>query len=171
MKHKILLIYVWFIRTIMFFLPDIPVFMKLRGFFYGLGMKKCGRNFQVAHSSIINSLECIEVGDNVYFANFCNIIGNGTIRIENDVLFGPGVIVSAGNHSYNNGSYRFAKSIPLDVTIERGAWIAANCSIIGECIFPSESILAANSVFIKSSSHSDKSLYAGNPAKWIKKYF
>ncbi|MEW5846122.1 MAG: acyltransferase [Bacteroidota bacterium] len=168
MKHKLLLIYSWIIRTILFFLPDIPFFMRIRGSLYGLGMKQCGKNFQVAHSSILNSLECFMIGDNVYIANFCNLLGNGTIVIENNVIIGPGVIISAGNHVYENGSFRFSKSIPLDVTIMHGSWIAANCTIVGECIFPSESILAANSVFISIKEFKNKSLYAGVPAKLVK---
>jgi len=168
MKHKVLLIYSWFIRTFFYFFPDIPIFMKIRGFFYGLGMIKCGKNFQVTHSAILNSLECFVVGNNVYIANFCNFIGNGIIYIEDNVIFGPNVIISAGKHTFNKNSYRFSKSTPLNVTVKNGSWIAANCTIVGECIFPAKSILAANSVFLAKSGTTENSLYAGNPARFVK---
>ena len=57
MKHKFLLLYSWFVRTIMYFLPDIPFIMRFRGFLYGVGMKKCGKDFQVTHNAIIKELE------------------------------------------------------------------------------------------------------------------
>jgi acetyltransferase-like isoleucine patch superfamily enzyme len=90
------------------------------------------------------------------------------IKIESEVIFGPGVVISAGNHQFLNNSFRFSKSKPLNVTIKRGSWIAANCTIVGECVFPTESILAANSVFIKKSINKPNSLYGGNPARVIK---
>lgn len=94
MKHKLSLIYAWSVRTLFFFLPDFPLFMRFRGWLYGVGMEKCGRNFQVAHSAVLNSLDRIKVGDNVYIANFCSLIPNGLIEIGSNTLFGPGVVVS-----------------------------------------------------------------------------
>lgn len=168
MNHKLLLIYSWLVRTLLFFLPDIPFIMRFRGWLYGLGMAKCGKDFQVTHSVILNSLECINIGNHVYLANFCNLIGNGKITIGDEVLLGPGVIVAAGNHQFSGNSYRFANSKPLNVTIGKGSWISANCTIVGESFFPPQSILAANSVYLKCSENNTPALYAGNPAIQIK---
>ena len=107
MKHKWLLLYAWLVRTLLFFLPDFPLFMRFRGWLYGLAMKKCGRNFQVAHSVILNGLDLLSVGKNVYIANNCNVILNGELRIGDEVMFGPGVLVSTGNHQFDGYSYRF----------------------------------------------------------------
>ena len=87
MKHKVLLVYSWFVRTVLFFLPDFPLFMRFRGWLYGLGMKKCGKDFQVTHSAVLNTIDMIVVGDNVYIANFCSLIANGVIEIGDNVLF------------------------------------------------------------------------------------
>ena len=67
MKHKLLLLYSWFIRTIMFFLPDMPIIMRSRGFLYGLGMAKCGKNIQVTHDAILRDLENICMGGEFYW--------------------------------------------------------------------------------------------------------
>ena len=53
MKHRLLLLYSWLVKTVLFFLPDIPLIMRFRGFLYSLGMPSCGSNFQVAHNVII----------------------------------------------------------------------------------------------------------------------
>ena len=168
MKHKFLLVYSWFVRTILFFFPDIPIFMRFRGFLYGLGMKKCGKDFQVTHSAILNTIDKIEIGNNVYIANFCSLIANGKIEIGDNVLLGPGVVVSSGNHKYEDG-HPLKISSQKDVKIGDGCWLAANCTIVGGATFPPSSILAANSVL---TSKLDVSLtggiYGGSPAKYIK---
>ena len=168
MKHRLLLVYSWFVRTILFFFPDIPVFMRFRGRLYGLGMKKCGKNFQVTHSAILNTIDMIVVGDNVYIANFCSLIANGTIEIGDNVLFGPSVVVSSGNHKFENGRL-LKESNQKDVIIGKNCWIAANCTVVGGAILPEGSILAANSVLTnKPDLVKTNCIYGGTPAKYIK---
>lgn len=168
MKHKLLLVYSWFVRTILFFLPDIPLFMRFRGWLYGLGMNKCGNNFQVTHSAILNTIDKIVVGNNVYIANFCSIIANGYIEIGDNVLFGPGVVISSGNHKFANGQ-PIKESDQKDVTIGQNCWIAANCTIVGGSILPEGCVLAANSVLTsKLEINATGCLYGGTPAKYIK---
>ena len=120
MKHKLILLYAWLVRTLLFFLPDIPLFMRFRGWLYGLAMKECGRNFQVAHSVILNGLDLLCVGKDVYIANSCNVILNGELKIGYEVIFGPGVLVSTGNHQYDGNSYRFSASTKEDKPILTG---------------------------------------------------
>lgn len=169
MKHKVLLVYSWFVRTVLFFLPDFPLFMRFRGWLYGLGMKKCGKNFQVTHSSVLNTIDMIVVGDNVYIANFCSLIANGVIEIGDNVLFGPGVVVSSGNHKYINGQ-SVKESDQKDVMIGKNSWLAANCIVVGGAKLPESSILAANSVLTSKLNETiSGGLYGGTPAKFIKK--
>ena len=63
MKHRLLLLYSWLIKTMLFFFPDIPLIMRFRGFLYSLGMPSCGSNFQVAHNVTLNSIEGLTVGN------------------------------------------------------------------------------------------------------------
>lgn len=141
----------------------------MRGFLYGLGMRKKGCNFQVAHSVILNGLEAIVVGENVYIANNCNFITNGCILIEDNVIFGPSVVISAGNHQYYNGNFRCKASLKEDVYIEMGSWIASNVTITGGSRIPKQSIIGANSVVTKKMGYVSHSLFAGVPAKQIKR--
>lgn len=169
MKHKLLLIYSWVIRTLFFFLPDVPIIMQFRGWLYGLGMPHRGKNFQVAHSATLNTIEMVSVGENVYIANFCSIIANGNITIGDNTLFGPGVVVSSGNHRFENGHFS-KRSDNKNVVIGRNSWVAANCTIVGGSVLPECSILAANSVLTsKLEEPISGCLYGGTPAKLIKK--
>jgi len=165
--HRFLLIYSWFVRTILFFFPDIPIIMRFRGWLYGLGMKKCGKDFQVAHSVILNTIEKLSIGNNVYIANFCSFILNGDISIGNEVLLGPNCVVSSGNHVFDGNSFRYEKASIKSVIIADACWISANCTIIGGSVLPERSILAAGSVLLKKYEIKN-SIYAGIPATFLK---
>lgn len=167
MRHRFLLIYTWLVRVLLFFLPDIPFIMRIRGFLYSFAMKSCGKNFQVAHNVILNSLEGMSVGNNVYFAMNNVIFAHGNLYIGDDVMFGPSCVLTTGNHSYMNGSYRFGAPIEQPVVINDGAWVGANCVILPGAVLPAKSVLGAGAV-LTSSRHKDEGIYVGIPAKMIK---
>ncbi|WP_143059261.1 acyltransferase [Chitinophaga arvensicola] len=130
-------------------------------------MKRCGRNFQVTASVTFNSLSGLTVGDDVYIAHNCVLIGLD-IHIGNRVLIGPNCIISSANHTFHNGAYRFGKSDPRPVSIGHGAWIAGNCSVVGGSVLPAQSVLGAGSVINKPFTE-ERALYAGVPTVFIKK--
>ena len=167
MRHKLLLLYSWFVHVFLFFFPDVPCIMRLRGWLYGLGMNKCGRNFQVAHSAILNTIEDIEVGDNVYIANYTSLIANGTIKIGNNSLIGPNCVIAAGAHLYADNSL-LKESKKKNIEISANCWISANCTVAGGWV-PYSSILAAGSVWTgRNVDLKPKSIYGGVPARFIK---
>jgi maltose O-acetyltransferase len=167
MKHKFLLLYSWFVRTILFFFPDIPFIMRFRGFLYGLGMNECGKDFQVPHDAITKGIENIIVGDHVLIGNHSIIMGGGNIVIGNEVLIGPHVVIISGNHSKKNHSYRYGEGKFGKISIGDGAWIAANCTISMNSCLPQGSILSANS-FLNKDFGIPNAIYGGVPAKLIK---
>lgn len=167
MKHKFLLLYTWFVRSLLFFWPDIPMIMRLRGWLYGLGMEHCGHNFQVTHDARLTSLEDIIVGNDVFVGNMSLIFAHGTITFEDQVMIGPLCMISGGNHTKENGSFRMGEGVIGDVTIGYGSWVAANSTVTAGATLPRGSVLGANSVLTRSFDKPD-SLYAGVPAKLIK---
>lgn len=172
MKHKFLLLYSWFIRTIMYFMPDIPIIMRIRGFLYSFGLKKCGKNFQVTHNVVINTLECFSIGSNVRIGIFSRLNGtiNGECYIKDEAIIGQGTVISAGNHEFNGHNFRDVKitSRHYVTIISEGAWIGANCTITAGSCVPSYSIIGANSCVTRSMDNISYSLYGGVPAKYIK---
>ena len=168
MKHNILLIYSWFIRSLFFFLPDVPIFMRFRGWLYGIGMQKNGRDFQVTHDSIIKGLENISVGNNVFIGNHSILFGSGKTIIGSEVMFGPHVVVVSGNHTFDGESFRYGKEDTGVIIIENGTWIGANSTIVSGTHLPKFSVLGANS-FACEKYDEEKSLFAGSPAKFIKR--
>lgn len=88
LKHKLKQLYCWFIRTTLFFLPDVPIIMRFRGRLYSLVLKSCGENFQVAHNVCLVCVDGMEVGSNVYFAYSSVFIANKDVYIGDNVMFG-----------------------------------------------------------------------------------
>ena len=168
MKHYLKLLHYWFVRTILYFFPDIPFVMRFRGWLYSFAMPHAGRNFQVAHNVIIVSAEGLSVGDNVYFAYGCVIIADKDVRIGNDVMLGPMCLLACGNHVLRNGSYRWGGDFYAPITIANGSWIGGGCVLLAGGTLPSHSVLAANSTLTKDYQAEPSGIYAGSPAKLIR---
>ncbi len=167
MKSKFLLIYSWFVRSTLFFLPDIPLVSRFRGWLYGLGMRRCGKNLIVQHDAILRDLQNLEFGSNIRIANHAFIMGSGRVEIGDCAIIGPHSLIVAGNHTLGNGSYRNGKCMPGVIRIKAGAWVGGNCTVAAGAVLPEMSVLGANSMLNKPFD-TPKGIYAGVPAKLIK---
>jgi len=94
----------------------------------------------------------------------------GSIIVENDVMIGSGVHIYVSNHKYDmkdeniiNQGHSEAKSVVL----EEGCWIGANSIILPGVKVGKNSVVGAGSIVTKNVPSS--TVYAGNPAKFIKK--
>lgn len=169
MRHKFLLLYVWFVRTTLYFLPDQPLIMRFRGFVYSLFMAGSSKNFQVSASVVIRGLEKLSVGADVYLAPRVIINARDKITLESQVMIGFNSVIVSGNHSIYDGSYRFGPTNKSPIFIGYGTWVSANCTITAGVVIGSSCLIAANSAVV--SSLSGNSIYGGVPAKFIKNSF
>lgn len=167
MKRKFLLIYCWLVRILLYFLPDIPLVMRFRGWLYGLGMKKCGCDFQVTHDAIIRELHNITIGNHCFVGNGVIMMGSGKINIGNDVMIAPHSVIVSGNHTSKDGSYKKGRIDTGIITLKDGTWVASNCTIVKNSALPEDSVLCANS-FLNKDFSLPHSIYGGVPAKHIK---
>ena len=164
--HKLSIFYSWFVRTITYFLPNLPIFMRFRGFLYSLMMKVCKSNFQVHSSVYINSLCGLIVMENVYVGPNTVIIAID-LEICRNVLIGPNCLFSGGNHQFDGNSFRNLPSKSSGpIIIDEGSWIGGNCTILTGSKMPKFSILAAGAVLNKVFSD-EYSVYGGIPARKI----
>ncbi|WP_421418987.1 acyltransferase [Pseudoalteromonas lipolytica] len=168
-KRKLSILYAFLVRSVTYFLPDIPLFMRFRGALYSVMMKSSGSNFQVAHSVILNSISKLEVGSNVYIANNCSLLCGGGVSIDCNVMLAPGVVISSDNHTYtDDGGYRFGEAIFSMVEIHKNSWICANSVIVSGSIILEGTIIGPGSTCIKGAVQESHSLYSGVPVKFIK---
>ena len=133
-----------------------------RGELYRPHLKACGKNFKVAEQSFIYSPEQLTVGDHVY-VGFCTYLGNGPICLEDEVLIGNHVSITAANHLPQEGSYRFGGSKPEAIHIGKGTWIGAHACITAGVRIGRGCLIAAGSVVTRDVP--DECTVAGVPAR------
>ncbi len=169
-KYHRLLRYDWplhFVLTILNFLPDNIIFLKLRGYFASFFFFKTGKNIQIGRDVTFYDPSKIIIGSNVYFAKGTWICGGEKIIIGSNILFAPYSIIVTSNHKFKNGGYFNDQTTSSgNVIIDDGCWMGAHSVILGGSHLKSGTLIAANSVFKGSSE--ENSIYAGNPIKFIK---
>lgn len=108
----------------------------------------------------------IHVGDR-FLAN-CNvtILDIGEVRIGNDVMIGPGTMITTVNHPLSPKGRREHIGIASPVTIGNDVWIGGNCSILPGVTIGNNVVVAAGSVVTKDVP--DNCVVGGVPAKYIK---
>ncbi|MGO2374022.1 MAG: acyltransferase [Pseudoalteromonas prydzensis] len=167
MKHKLLLLYAWLVRTFFIFFPDIPLIMRLRGWLYSFGMQGADKNLQISANSILVGLENLKCGKNVYIASNVVINASCMINIEDGVMIGIASTLVSGDHTMEDGSYRYGKPKRNPIFIGRGSWVAGNALITAGGSLPPSSLLAGGAVLSKK--FDEPGIYGGVPAKLIRK--
>lgn len=153
------------IKWISFFVPDGPYGDKYRGLLYKPFLKKCGKNFKVASQAFIFNPNGLSVGDHVYIG-FNTYLGQGEITLEDEVLIGNCVSITASNHTKKGNSYRFGGYEAKEIIVRRGAWLAGNSSIMAGVTIGEGALVAAGAVVTRDvPAHST---VGGVPAKVIK---
>jgi acetyltransferase-like isoleucine patch superfamily enzyme len=157
----------FFILKLTNWLPDNLACLRMRGKLASPFLGSCGKNLTLGRNISFYNPANIHIGRDVYIAYGCWFLGVGKLQIGNEVLFGPYVVISPGNHTKVNGSFRFGEPVFKNIKIGNGSWIGAHVSILLGAEVGEGSVIAANSVLnMITECHS---LYAGLPAKFIKK--
>ena len=108
----------------------------------------CGQNFCVNSNTYINGVGGIEIGDNV--------------------LLGPNVVISSGEHQYNDSKNPVVlqRIIPKEIVIGDGVWIGANAVIMPGVVVAEGTVVGAGAIVTKSTE--PFSVVVGVPARKIK---
>ena len=128
----------------------------------GDNVKVCD-NTEIA---VINNAT-LTIGNNVGIGKGNSIICRESIRIGNDTILGPNVLIFDHNHKYTiQGGVDQRKYISSPISIGEKSWIGANVTIlkgvnIGNCV-----TIGAGSLVVKDIP--DNCIAVGNPCKPIK---
>lgn len=168
-KYYRLIRFDWPLHFVLLFtnwLPDNVIFLNIRGWLASFFIGKCGKNFSMGRNITIYNPSKVTIGNNVYIASGCWFLGTYGIHIEDNVLFGPNVVIVTSNHSIKNGAYFFGEGVKKEkVTISQGSWIGANATILPGTFINQTVLVAANSA-IKGQTLAF-GIYGGVPAKFI----
>lgn len=163
LRYNIPLHFVFFFTS---WLPDNRISVRLRGVLASLFIKKCGKNFTIGRNvTLLNSYN-LSIGDNVYIATGCWLNAMGVLEIEDEVVFGPYVVISTLQHNFKNNSVKFGGSTAGKVSIGKGTWLAAHSSIKCGITIGKGNLIAANAFVTKDTGN--YKIYGGVPAIEIK---
>lgn len=149
-------------------LPEVLHTMKLRGWLIGLvsGGRKPA-NLQVAKGTRLHNIRNIFFGDDVFISANCWVLANCSVTLEDQVMLGPMCIIVAGDHTLENGSYRFGRPARAPIVIGRGTWIGGHSVITKGVVLGRATCVAAGAVVGRS--FPDGAIVGGVPAKLIRK--
>jgi acetyltransferase-like isoleucine patch superfamily enzyme len=119
-------------------------------------------------STINNGLGHVKIGKHVTIGLSSVIIG--PVAIGDHVILAQNIVVSGLNHSYQDIEIpiHMQKCTTSEIIIEDECWIGANAVITAGVRIGKHAVVAAGSIVTKDVPA--YSVYAGNPAKMIKKY-
>lgn len=136
-----------------------------------------GKNFDFDPDGTY-SYETITVGDNVTLGARPTLLATrSTIRIGNNVMFGPGVTVRGGNHRFDIvglpiNAVTDEMKLPEDdlgVVIEDDVWVGGGATILAGVTVGRGSVIGGSAVVTKSIP--PYSIAVGNPARVVKQRF
>jgi acetyltransferase-like isoleucine patch superfamily enzyme len=149
----------------------VHMFSYFRTKFWGIFVKKIGKNVDIMGGVIIMSPQRLMVGHDVLINAYSIIGAQKGISIGNYVMLGYHVNLASTNHSYTNPKLpiKCQGEYGAPITIEDDVWIGANASILPGITIGKGAIVGANSVVTKSVN--PYSIVGGVPAKHIKYRF
>lgn len=137
-----------------------------------LKFNKRGRNLILSKGGVFVRSEEISFGDNVFINKNFHISARN-LKIGNDVMIGPNLVIECDNHVYNViGESMFHNKKRRNIAsiqIKDDVWIGANVTILSGVVIETGSIIGAGSVVTKSTL--PYSINVGNPCKFLKNRF
>lgn len=112
----------------------------------------------------------VNIGDNVFFNNYCSINCLGTVKIGDNTIFGEGVKLYDHNHRYKDKN-GFIKNQGFNIgkiTIGKNCWIGSNTIILNNVEIGDNVVIGANCLIYKSIP--DNSIVKNNSSLSIEKY-
>jgi len=130
---------------------------------------RLGMQPNVSPDAVFSNPERIEIGDRVRIGSRCHIWAgprDGKIRIGNDVLFGPEVMLTAATYRYNDGSPVSDQAMREgDIEIGDDVWLATRALVLPGTRIGAGAIVAAGAV-VKGDIPA-MAIVAGAPAKIV----
>lgn len=128
-----------------------------------------GAQPNVSPDAVFSHPERIEIGDRVRIGSRCHIWAgprDGRIRIGNDVLFGPEVMLTAATYCYNEGSPVGVQAMREDdIVIGNDVWLGTRAIVLPGISIGDGAIIAAGAV-VKDDVPA-MAIVAGSPARIV----
>ncbi len=127
-------------------LPDNTIFFRLRGWLCSSFLGSCGKDFRCGRHVVFSNPANIHLGNHVYIAYGCWILGGDKVLIGNEVMLGPYCIISPSNHTRMGQSFRYGPPKSGPITIGEGSWLGGQVTVLRNVTIGSGTVIAANTV-------------------------
>lgn len=93
----------------------------------------------------------VEIGDNVFFNNFCTIASMNKITIGDNTIFGENVKIYDHNHEFRNAEIPIKNQgyNSASIHIGKNCWIASNVIILKGVVIGDHCIIGAGNIVYK----------------------
>lgn len=156
--------YKWLIPLLNFaasLFGDDAIGSGLRTLFYrALGVRFGGRS-HICGGQYINGHR-LYIGTKVFLNRGCYFDLTGNVTVRDNAVIGHGVTFITAIHDIGPPTRRAGNVSPGPITVEEGAWIGANATILPNVIVGAGAIVAAGALITKSIPAN--TLWAGVPA-------
>lgn len=156
----------WYISSEIFINTSIPFPTKMKIIIIKAFGAKIGKNVVLKPKLKIKYPWFLSIGNNSWVGEGVWIDNLYYVYIGNDVCISQGAMLISGSHDYKIPSFDL---IIKEIIIEPEVWICAKSIVLQGTICKKGSVLASGSV--ANSVLEKKMIYAGNPAKKVKKRF
>lgn len=132
-------------------------------------VKKAGDNIKIGHSVYLTYMDNCELGSNISINEFCSIGCKGGVKIGDNVSIAHRSTILSTSHNIPSKTSLIKDSgvCLKKTTIGNDVWIGAGVVITAGVTIGNGVVVGANSVVTKDIP--DYSIYAGSPAKLIRK--
>jgi acetyltransferase-like isoleucine patch superfamily enzyme len=149
------------------------ILRRIYYFNYYLNFKNKGNQIILSKGGLINNPSKVDFGSNIYIGRDFKINSNGGVKIMDNVMIGPNLLIESDDHVYSKVGvpmffYRNEK-INGQVIIEKDVWIGGNVTILKGVTIGEGSIIGACSLVNKNIP--PYSISVGIPCKKIRPRF
>jgi acetyltransferase-like isoleucine patch superfamily enzyme len=108
-----------------------------------------GNNTTVGRYAVLQAVGgTINIGDNSTVGDFCNLYGQGTLTIGQNVMIASGCRIVPNQHTFADREIPISRQpcVALGITIEDGVWLGANVVVLDGVRIGRGAIVGAGSV-------------------------
>lgn len=145
--------------------PNFGWGIRFRGWLISRLMKSPGERLKLSALVNIYNPSRLSIGNDVYIG-YGTYIGDGDIRLDDEVVIGPMCSITGGNHLFKGGSVRFGGYEYAPVKIGRGSWLGAHVCVLSGVTIGSGCTVAAGAVVTEDIP--DGVIAGGIPARVLK---